>query len=257
MAKLKGKIALIAGGAWDINLLVAKQFIQEGAHVFIMRRHEADLAAALEQVGSSVTGVQGDASNIADLDRLFAQIEREKGKIDIVFANADAAEVATVGHTAEGHYYSLFVSVKSMFFLVQRALPLMPNGSSIVLNAPVLADEAGSENWTNSATSAAVFSLAQIWARELRDRNIRVNAAPLGSLATTDQIAKAALFLTSEGGVLTGEGSAIAQNNSLNNIPFGRLSTLDEIAEAVLFLASDDNDLTAMELIVDTGFPQA
>jgi NAD(P)-dependent dehydrogenase (short-subunit alcohol dehydrogenase family) len=257
MAKLKGKIALIAGGACDINLLVAKEFIKEGAHVFIMRRHEADLAVALEQVGSNVTGVQGDASKIGDLDRLFAQIEREKGRVDIVFANADAAEVAMAGHTTEEHYYSFFVSVKNMFFLVQKALPLMPNGSSIVLNAPVLGNKGGSENWTNSATISAVFSFARTWARELRNRHIRVNAAPLGSLATTDQIAKAVLFLASEGSVVTGEESVMAQNISPNQIPFGRLGTLEEIAEAVLFLASDDNDLTGMELIVDTGFPQA
>jgi NAD(P)-dependent dehydrogenase (short-subunit alcohol dehydrogenase family) len=136
MGKLEGKVALIAGGNSGIGLATAKQFVNEGAYVFITGRRDPELAAAVKEVGRNVTGVQGDVSNLGDLDRLFAQIKREKGKVDIVFANAGVAKYAPFGKITEEEYDSIFnVNVKGLLFTVQKALPLMPDGASIILNA--------------------------------------------------------------------------------------------------------------------------
>src|SRR5271154_3116991 len=137
MNKLEGKIALVTGGTSGIGLATAKQFVNEGAHVFITGRRDAELAAAIKGVGRNVTGIQGDVSDLGDLDRLFAQIKREKGKLDIVFANAGVAKYAPLGSITEDLYDSIFnVNVKGLLFTVQKALPLMPDGASIILNAP-------------------------------------------------------------------------------------------------------------------------
>src|SRR5437764_11085785 len=136
--KLEGKIALITGGNSGIGLATAKQFVNEGAYVFITGRRDSELAAAVKEIGRNVTGVQGDVANLGDLDRLFAQIEREKGKLDIVFANAGAAKFAPLGKITEEHYDSIFNgNVKGVLFTVQKALPLLPDGASIILNASV------------------------------------------------------------------------------------------------------------------------
>ena len=143
MNKLEGKIALITGGNSGIGLATAKQFVNEGAYVFITGRREPELAAAVKEIGRNVTGVQGDVSNLGDLDRLFAQIKREKGKLDIVFANAGGAKFAPLGKITEEHYDSLFnINVKGLLFTVQKALPLMPDGASIILNASIVASKA-------------------------------------------------------------------------------------------------------------------
>ena len=142
MNKLEGKIALITGGNSGIGLATAKQFVNEGAYVFITGRREPELAAAVKEIGSNVTGVQGDVSNLGDLDRLFAQIKREKGKLDIVFANAGGATFAPLGKITEEHYDSIFnINVKGLLFTVQKALPLMPDGASIILNASIVASK--------------------------------------------------------------------------------------------------------------------
>jgi NAD(P)-dependent dehydrogenase (short-subunit alcohol dehydrogenase family) len=144
MGKLEGKIALITGGNSGIGLATAKQFVNEGAYVFITGRRDPELAAAVKEIGRHVTGVQGDVSNLGDLDRLFAQIKREKGKLDIVFANAGAAKVAPFGEITEEHYDALFNSnVKGLLFTVQKALPLLPDGASIILNASIVAIKGG------------------------------------------------------------------------------------------------------------------
>ncbi len=138
MGKLEGKIALVTGGNSGIGLATAKQFVNEGAYVFITGRRDSELAAAVKQIGKNVTAVQGDASNLGDLDRLFAQIKREKGKLDIVFANAGGAKFAPLGKITEEHYDTLFNSnVKGVLFTVQKALSLLPNGASIILNASI------------------------------------------------------------------------------------------------------------------------
>src|ERR1700750_1100115 len=138
MGKLEGKIALVTGGNSGIGLATARQFVSEGAYVFITARRDAQLAAAVKEIGRNVTGVQGDVSNLSDLDRLFERIKREKGKLDIVFANAGVAKLAAVGTISEEHFDSLFNSnVKGLLFTVQKALPLLPDGASIILNASV------------------------------------------------------------------------------------------------------------------------
>jgi NAD(P)-dependent dehydrogenase (short-subunit alcohol dehydrogenase family) len=142
MGKLEGKIALITGGNSGIGLATAKQFVNEGAYVFITGRRDPELAAAVKEIGRNATGVQGDVSNLGDLDRLFAQIVREKGKLDIVFANAGVAKYAAFGKINEDHYDSIFgINVKGLLFTVQKALPLMPDGSSIILNASIVASK--------------------------------------------------------------------------------------------------------------------
>ncbi len=142
MGKLEGKIALITGGNSGIGLATAKQFVNEGAYVFITGRRDPELAVAVKEIGRNVTGVQGDVSNLGDLDRLFAQIKREKGKLDIVFANAGAAQLAPLGKITEEHYDALFNgNVKGLLFTVQKALPLLPDGASIILNASIVASK--------------------------------------------------------------------------------------------------------------------
>src|SRR5438876_8858169 len=156
MGKLEGKIALITGGNSGIGLATAKQFVSEGAYVFITGRREPELAAAVKEIGRNVTGVQGDVSDLGDLDRLFAQIKREKGTLDIVFANAGVATYAPFGKITEEHYDSIFdINVKGLLFTVQKALSLMPDGASILLNASIVASRGFSSNSVYSATRAA------------------------------------------------------------------------------------------------------
>ena len=153
MGKLEGKIALITGGKSGIGLATAKQFVTEGAYVFITGRREPELAAAVKDIGRNVTGVQGDVSNLVDLDRLFEQIKREKGKLDIVFANAGIAKYARFGEITEELYDSIFnVNVKGVLFTVQKALPLMPDGAAIILNASIVGSKGLSSNSVYSAT---------------------------------------------------------------------------------------------------------
>src|SRR2546427_5701331 len=158
LAKLEGKIALVTGGNSGIGLATAKQFVNEGAYVFITSRRDPELAAAVKEIGRNVTGVQGDVANLADLDRLFAQIKREKGKLDIVFANAGGAKFAPLGKITEELYDALFNSnVKGLLFTVQKALALLPDGASIILNASIVASKAIAPEWSvYSATKAAV-----------------------------------------------------------------------------------------------------
>jgi NAD(P)-dependent dehydrogenase (short-subunit alcohol dehydrogenase family) len=248
MGKLEGKIALVSGGNSGIGLATAKQFVNEGAYVFITGRREPELAAAVKEIGRNVTGVQGDVSNLADLDRLFAQIKREKGKLDIVFANAGVAKYAPFGTITEEHYDSIFgINVKGLLFTVQKALPLLPDGASIILNASIVASKGLSANSVYSATKAAVRSFARTWTTDLKDRRIRVNAVSPGPIETpglNDLVAS------------TGAGEERLKMIS-NSVPLGRLGKPDEIAKAVVFLASDDSSyVTGTELFVDGGFAQ-
>ena len=248
MNKLEGKTALITGGNSGIGLATAKQFVNEGAYVFITGRREPELAGAVKEIGRNVTGVPGDVSSLVDLDRLFAQIKREKGKLDIVFANAGAAKVAPLGKITEEHYDSIFNgNVKGLLFTVQKALPLMPDGASIILNASIVASK-GLPDWSvYSATKAAVRSFARTWTMDLKARRIRVNALSPGSIDTPG---------LSE---LLGSSDTGQQRLKMisNSVPLGRLGRPDEIAKAVVFLASDDSSyITGTELFVDGGFAQ-
>jgi NAD(P)-dependent dehydrogenase (short-subunit alcohol dehydrogenase family) len=244
MGKLEGKIALVTGGNSGIGLATARHFVNEGAYVFITGRREPELAAAVKEVGKNVTGVQGDVSNLGDLDRLFAQIKREKGKLDVVFANAGASRLAPLGKITEEHYDSLFNSnVKGLLFTVQKALPLLPDGASVILNASVVASKGLPEWSVYSATKAAARSFARTWTTDLRGRRIRVNAVSPGF---TD----APAWHATE----AGEQRLKAASDI---VPLGRVGTPDEVAKAVVFLASDDSSyITGTELFVDGGFAQ-
>jgi len=248
MGKLDGKIALITGGTSGIGLATAKQFVIEGAYVFISGRRAPELAAAVRAIGSNVTGIQGDASNLGDLDRLFAQIKREKGKLDIVFANAGTAKYAPLGTITEELFDSTFTTnVRGLLFTVQKALPLLPDGSSIVLNASIVASKGLASNSVYSASKAAVRSFARTWTTDLKDRHIRVNAVSPGSIDTPGLSR------------LLGSSEVGQQRLKMisSSIPLGRLGKPDEIAKAVVFLASDDASfVTGAELFVDGGFAQ-
>ena len=181
MGRLEGKIALVTGGNSGIGLATAKAFVNEGAYVFITARRERELAAAVNEIGRNATGVRGDVADLGDLDRLFAQIKREKGKLDIVFANAGVAKYAPFGRITEELYDSIFnINVKGLLFTVQKALPLLPDGSSIILNASIVASKGLAANSVYSATKAAVRSFARTWTTDLKDRHIRVNAVSPG-----------------------------------------------------------------------------
>jgi NAD(P)-dependent dehydrogenase (short-subunit alcohol dehydrogenase family) len=248
MDKLEGKIALITGGNSGIGLATAKRFVNEGAYVFITGRREPELAAAVKEIRRNVTGVQGDVSNLADLDRLFEQIKREKGKLDIVFANAGVARFAPFGTITEEFFDSIFdINVKGVLFTVQKALPLLPDGASIILNASIVGSKGFSANSVYSATKAALRSFARTWTTDLKDRRIRVNAVSPGS---TDTPGLSGLLASSE----VGQQRLKMISNS---VPLGRLGTPDEIAKAVVFLASDDSSyVTGIELFVDGGVAQ-
>jgi len=248
MNKLEGKIALITGGNSGIGLATAKQFVNEGAYVFVTGRRDPELAAAVKEIGRNVTGVQGDVSNLADLDRLFAQIKHEKGKLDIVFANAGMAKYAAFGKITEELYDLTFdINVKGLLFTVQKALPLLPDGASIILNASIVASKGLSSNSVYSATKAAVRSFARTWTTDLKARRIRVNAVSPGS---TDTSGLSDLLAS-------GEAGQERLKMISNTVPLGRLGRPDEIAKAVVFLASDDSSyITGTELFVDGGFAQ-
>ena len=248
MGKLDGKIALITGGNSGIGLATAKQFVNEGAYVFITGRRGPELETAVKQIGKNVTGLQGDVSNLGDLDRLFAQIKRDKGRLDIVFANAGIAKYATIGTVTEELYDSIFdINVKGVLFTVQKALQLMPDGGSIILNSSIVGSKGLPSNSVYSATKAALRSFARTWTTDLKDRRIRVNAISPG---TIDTPGLNNLLASAE----TGE----ARRSLISNgVPAGRFGTPDEIAKAVVFLASDDSSyVMGVELFVDGGFAQ-
>jgi NAD(P)-dependent dehydrogenase (short-subunit alcohol dehydrogenase family) len=248
VGKLDGKIALVTGGTSGIGLATARRFVTEGAFVFITGRREAELRAAVNEIGTHVTGVQGDVSKLADLDRLMAQIQREKGRLDIVFANAGVATYAPLGAITEDLYESIFnTNVKGLLFTVQKSLPLLPNGASVILNASIVGSKGLSSNSVYSATKAAVRSFARTWTTDLKDRRIRVNAVSPGSIDTPGL---SQLLASSD----TGQQRLQLISNA---VPLGRLGLPDEIARAVVFLASDDASyITGTELFVDGGFAQ-
>jgi len=248
MGKLEEKVALITGGNSGIGLATAKQFVKEGAYVYITGRRERELTAAVRAIGGDVMGIQGDVSNLSDLDRLLAQIKREKGRLDIVFANAGTAKYASLGEITEDLYNQIFdINVKGVLFTVQKALPLLPDGASIILNASIVASKGLASNSVYSASKAAVRSFARTWTTDLKARRIRVNAVSPGSTATPG-LNK--LLASSEVGEQRKKTISV-------NVPLGRLGTPDEVAKAVVFLASDDASyMTGAELFVDGGFAQ-
>ncbi|MEH2091843.1 glucose 1-dehydrogenase [Nostoc sp.] len=248
MEKLEGKIALVTGGNSGIGLATAKQFVAEGAYVYITGRRQVELDAAVEAIGKNVTAVQSDVSNLADLDRLFATIKQELGHLDIIFANAGSGQIAPLGAITEEHFDKTFnVNVKGLLFTVQKALPLLPEGASIILNASITSIKGTPAFSVYSATKAAVRSFARNWILDLRERKIRVNAISPGVVPTPgyDHLG------------LNDQQLQEFVDSQAATIPLGRVGTPDEIAKAVVFLASDDSSfVNGIELFVDGGMAQ-
>jgi NAD(P)-dependent dehydrogenase (short-subunit alcohol dehydrogenase family) len=246
--RLEGKVAVITGGNSGIGLATAKQFVAEGAYVFITGRRQPELDAAVKQIRHNVTAVQSDVAKLADLDRLFATVRAEKSRIDILFANAGIAEFAPLGEITEEHFDSIFgTNVKGLVFTVQKALPLMPDGASIVLNASIVASKGQSQLSVYSATKAALRSFARTWTTDLKARRIRVNAVSPGYIETPGL-----------NNLLASSGPNEQQEKLIaESVPLGRFGRPEEIAKAVVFLASDDSSYMAgAEMFVDGGYAQ-
>jgi NAD(P)-dependent dehydrogenase (short-subunit alcohol dehydrogenase family) len=236
--KLRGKVAIITGGTTGIGLATAKLFVKEGAYVFITGRRQKELDAAVKAIGANVTGVQGDVSKMADLDHLYEAV-KSKGRIDVVFANAGIAEFAPMGKITEQHFEKLFdINVKGTLFTVQKALPLLNDGGSIILNGSVASVKGTPAFGVYGATKAALRSFVRTWTSDLRDRHIRSNVISPGPTDTP---------------AIDGQPEdAIAR--IVSTIPMGRMGESDEIAKVALFLASDDSSfVTGIELFVDGG----
>ena len=185
MGKLDGKIALISGGSSGIGLATAKRFFEEGAYTFITGRREAELSAAAEDIGKNIRALQGDVSKLDDLDRIFSTIKNDKGRLDVVFANAGVAKYAALGEITEELYdFHFNINVKGMLFTVQKALPLIPNGGSIILTSSIVGSKGLGMNSVYAATKAVARSFARTWTTDLKQRRIRVNAISPGSIDT-------------------------------------------------------------------------
>jgi NAD(P)-dependent dehydrogenase (short-subunit alcohol dehydrogenase family) len=254
--RLEGKIAVITGGSSGIGLATAQRFVEEGAFVFITGRRQSEVDAAVKQIGknnnyNNVTGVQGDVSNLADLDRLYATVKEQKSHIDILFANAGVGEFAPLGEISEAHFDKTFsINVKGLLFSVQKALPLFQEdggGGSIILNASIAASKGFETSTVYSATKAAIRSFARTWTVELKHRKIRVNAISPGPIDTP-------IFSSV---IQSEEQIEQIKTNLVASVPMGRMGSSDEVAKAVLFLASDDSSyVTGIELFVDGGMAQ-
>lgn len=241
MGKLDGKVAVITGASSGIGLATAKLFVTEGAFVYITGRRQEELDAAVNQLGEQVTAVQGDMSNPEDLDRLYATVKQQHGKIDILFANAgNNGEFRPLGMITEAQFDNVFdVNVKGTLFTAQKALPLLQEGGTIVLTSSLAASAGAVAMGIYSASKAAILSFTRTWAVELKDRKIRVNAVSPGAIQTP--------------------GLDTAMNNDMKAavtaaLPINRVGQAEEIARAVLFLASDESSyITGIELAVDGG----
>src|SRR6267154_1046679 len=246
--KLEGKIALVTGGSSGIGLATAQRFAKEGAYVYITGRRQPELDEAVKTIGTSVKAMRADASILADLDNLFAQIKQEQGRLDILFANAGGGSFAPIGSITEEQYDQTFnTNVKGLLFTVQKALPLIPDGGSIILNASIVSVKGTAALSVYSATKAAVRSFARSWTTDLKDRKIRVNAISPGPIETPgiDSLGKNA------------EETKQFKAAMIATVPMGRLGVPDEIAKAAVFLASDDSSfVTGIELFVDGGSAQ-
>lgn len=246
--KLAGKIALVTGGSSGIGLATARQFVEEGAYVYITGRRQTELDAAGAKLGSQGKTVRADASNLADLDALYAQIQQEKGRIDVLFVNAGGGSFAPLGQITEEQYDQTFnTNVKGLLFTVQKALPLIPDGGAIVLNASIVSVQGVANFSVYSASKAAVRSFARTWTSDLKDRKIRVNVVSPGPIDTPGL----------SGLAKTEEEKRALYAQFAADVPLGRVGKPEEIAKAAVFLASDDASYIAgIELFVDGGTVQ-
>jgi NAD(P)-dependent dehydrogenase (short-subunit alcohol dehydrogenase family) len=242
MDKLQGKVAVITGGTEGIGLATATLFAKEGAYVFITGRRRKELDEAVKIIGSNISGVQGDVAKLADLDRLYETVATVKGRIDIVFANAGVGEFAPLGGITEEHFDKQFnVNVRGTLFTVQKALPLMNDGGSIILNGSVASMKGTAAFGVYAASKAAIRSLVRTWTSDLKERHIRSNVVSPGPIDTP----------------LTRRQDSDVIARIVSTIPMGRMGRPDEIAKAALFLASDDSSfVTGIELFVDGGRAQ-
>lgn len=238
--KLEGKVAVVTGGSAGIGLATAKRFAEEGAFVFITGRRQAELDAAVKEIGPNTTAVRADAADMADVARLFDTVKAAKGHIDVLYANAGIYEFTPFGAITEQAYDRMFdVNVKGVLFTVQHAAPLMADGGSIILTGSVAGSKGFEADTVYGATKAAIRSFARSWTSDLKARNIRVNVLSPGPIQTP--------------------GFDVFANDDVKNymksiVPLGRIGTPDEIAKAALFLASDDSSYVAgIELFVDGG----
>jgi len=240
--KLKDKIALITGGTEGIGLATAKLFVKEGAYVFITGRRQKELDEAVKAIGTNVSGVQGDVAKLDDLDRLYETVTKAKGRLDIVFANAGIAEFIPFGEITEEHFDKLFnVNVRGALFTVQKALPLLKDGGSIILNGSVASVKGTAAFGVYAASKSAIRSLVRTWTTDLKGRRIRSNVVSPGPINTP--------------AVSRQSPDVIAR--IVSTIPMGRIGEPDEVAKAALFLASDDSSfVTGIELFVDGGRAQ-
>jgi len=240
--KLEGKAAVITGGTDGIGLATAKRFVEEGAYVFITGRRQKELDEAVKAIGANVAGVQGDIAQLADLDRLYETVARTKRRIDIVFANAGVGEFVPFGAVTEEHFDRLFsINVKGTLFTVQKALPLLNDGGSIILNGSVASVKGTAAFGVYAASKAALRSFVRTWTTDLKDRRIRSNVVSPGPIHTP----------------LASRQSADVIARMVSTIPMGRMGEPEEVAKVALFLASDDSSfVTGIELFVDGGRAQ-
>jgi NAD(P)-dependent dehydrogenase (short-subunit alcohol dehydrogenase family) len=242
MGKLQGKVAVITGGTAGIGLAAAKLFVAEGAYVFITGRRQKELDDAVREIGDNVSGVQGDVADLSDLDRLYETV-KAKGRIDIVFANAGTGELAPLDDVTEEHFDKIFdVNVKGTLFTVQKALPLLNDGGSIILTGSVASAKGTPAFAVYGASKAAIRNFVRGWTVDLKDRHIRSNVLSPGPIATP---------------LLRATRPRDAIEKIVSTIPMGRIGEPDEVAKAALFLASDDSSfVTGIELFVDGGRAQ-
>ena len=252
MTLLKDKTAVITGGSAGIGLATAKRFVDEGAHVFITGRRQAELEAAVKELGDNATGIQGDVSKPEDLDQLYEAVADSGRRLDVVFANAAILEAARIGEITEEQLdYQLGVDLKGVVFTVQKALPLLNDGGSIILNASNVAARGADGIGVYAAIKAAVRSFARTWASELRDRKIRVNAVSPGATATPGIDSLARMLFPGP------NAERQFEDYQRSIVPFARYGTPEEVANAVVFLASDLSSFTTgADIPVDGGINQ-